>query len=129
MALRTLRVIPILRIFSVEKAREFYLDYAGFHLDWEHRFEPTAPLYMQVSRDGLALHLSEHYGDGSPGTNFQVDFEGVKELHEELSAKNYPYWRPGITETWWTTPRLVLLDPFGNKLQLCEPKPADPAAS
>jgi catechol 2,3-dioxygenase-like lactoylglutathione lyase family enzyme len=125
MALRTVRVIPILRIFSVEKAREFYLDYAGFHLDWEHRSEPTAPLYMQVSRNGLFLHLSEHYGDGSPGSSFQVDFEGVEELHAELKVKNYPYWRPGITETYWGTPRLVLLDPFGNKLQLSEPKTAD----
>jgi catechol 2,3-dioxygenase-like lactoylglutathione lyase family enzyme len=52
-------VIPILRIFSVEKAREFYLDYLGFHLDWEHRFDDNAPLYMQVSRAGLILHLCE----------------------------------------------------------------------
>ena len=44
MSPRTLQVIPILSIFSIEKAREFYLDYAGFHHDWEHRFEPTAPL-------------------------------------------------------------------------------------
>ncbi len=118
---RVLRVIPVLRIFSVGKAREFYLDYLGCHLDWEHRFEPAAPLYMQVARDGLVLHLSEHYGDGSPGANFQVDFEGVHELHAELSQKKYPYWRPGITETWWGTPRLNLLDPFGNQLRLCEP--------
>src|SRR5476651_1407791 len=26
--------IPILRIFSVEKAKEFYLDFLGFSLDW-----------------------------------------------------------------------------------------------
>jgi ribosomal-protein-alanine N-acetyltransferase len=122
MTLRTLRVIPILRIFSIEKAREFYLDYLGCKLDWEHRFDAISPLYMQVSRDGLVLHLSEHYGDGSPGTNFRVDFEGVKELHAELSAKNYPYWRPGITKTFWGMPQLNLLDPFGNKIQLCEPK-------
>lgn len=125
MGLQTLRVIPILRIFSVDKAREFYLDYAGFHLDWEHRFEPTAPVYMQISRDGLVLHLSEHYGDGSPGTRFQVDFIGVRELHAELCAKNYPYWRPGIDETFWGTPLLNLLDPFGNKPSLCEPKPTN----
>jgi catechol 2,3-dioxygenase-like lactoylglutathione lyase family enzyme len=124
MSYRTLRVIPVLRIFSIEKAREFYLDYLGCHLDWEHRFSDTAPLYMQVSRNGLVLHLSEHYGDGSPGTHFQVDFEGVQELHAELSAKNYPYWRPGITETFWGTPRLNLLDPFGNQLHLCEPAKA-----
>jgi ribosomal-protein-alanine N-acetyltransferase len=129
MSLRTLRVIPTLRIFSVEKAREFYLNYFGCHLDWEHRFNETAPLYMQVSRDGLVLHLSEHYGDGSPGTCFQVDFEGVRELHAELSAKNYPYWRPGITETYWGTPALNLLDPFGNRLHLCEPKKGESSAA
>jgi catechol 2,3-dioxygenase-like lactoylglutathione lyase family enzyme len=122
MSLRTLRVIPVLRIFSAEKAREFYIDYLGCHVDWEHRFSDSAPRYMQVSRDGLVLQLSEHYGDGSPGSNFLVHFEGVLDLHAELSAKNYPFWRPGITETWWGTPRLNLLDPFGNRLQLCEPK-------
>lgn len=127
MVLRVGRVIPILRIFSVEKAREFYLDYLGFHLDWEHRFDDNAPLYMQVSRNGLVLHLSEHYGDGSPGSSFQVDFEGVRELHAEISAKNYGYWRPGITQTFWGTDQLNLLDPFGNKIRLCEPKPAEPS--
>jgi hypothetical protein len=120
---RALRVIPVLRIFSVEKAREFYLDYAGFHLDWEHREEPDSPLYMQVSRDGLVLQLSEHYGDGSPGTCFHVEFVGVKALHAELSAKQYPYWRPGITKTFQGTPQLTLVDPFGNKLYLGEPEP------
>jgi hypothetical protein len=25
------------------------------------------PLYMQVSREGCVLHLSEHYGDATPG--------------------------------------------------------------
>jgi len=96
MSMRALQVIPILRIFSIEKAREFYLDYAGFHLDWEHRFDATAPLYMQVSRDGLVLHLSEHYGDGSPGTRFQVTYEGVREFHAELCAKNYPTGVPAL---------------------------------
>jgi catechol 2,3-dioxygenase-like lactoylglutathione lyase family enzyme len=122
MSLRTVQVIPILRIFSIEKAREFYLDYAGFHQDWEHRFEPTAPLYMQVSRDGLVLHLSEHYGDGSPGTRFQVTFTGVRALQAELSAKDYPYWRPGLSKSFWGGDQLNLLDPFGNRINLCEPK-------
>lgn len=128
MVQRAGRVIPILRIFSVEKAREFYLDYLGFHLDWEHRFDDNAALYMQVSRDGLVLHLSEHYGDGSPGCAFQVNFEGVHELHAEITAKNYRYWRPGITKTFWDTDQLILLDPFGNKIHLCELKPAESAA-
>ncbi|AIM22584.1 glyoxalase/bleomycin resistance protein/dioxygenase [Serratia sp. SCBI] len=59
--------IPILRIFSVDKAKEFYLDFLGFTLAWEHRFSEDLPLYMQVTRAGLTLHLSEHYGDSTPG--------------------------------------------------------------
>lgn len=46
MTMEARRVIPVLRIFSVEKAREFYIDFLGFTLDWENRFEEAAPLYM-----------------------------------------------------------------------------------
>jgi catechol 2,3-dioxygenase-like lactoylglutathione lyase family enzyme len=40
------RTIPILRIFSVEKAKEFYVDYLGFTVDWEHHFEDDTPAYL-----------------------------------------------------------------------------------
>ena len=56
MALTYVRTVPILRSFDEAKAREFYIDWLGFVVDWEHRFEPGLPLYMQVSRDGIALH-------------------------------------------------------------------------
>ena len=49
------KVTPILRIFDEAKAREFYVDFLGFRVDWEHRFEPGLPLYLQVSREGCAL--------------------------------------------------------------------------
>ena len=51
----------------MEKAREFYIEFLGFAVDWEHRFEGVAPVYMQVSRGNLVLHLSEHHGDACPG--------------------------------------------------------------
>ena len=59
--------IPVLRIYDIAKAKEFYVDFLGFRIDWEHRFDENAPLYMQVSRSGMKLHLSEHYGDGGRG--------------------------------------------------------------
>src|SRR5262245_64149041 len=89
-------VIPVMRIFSVEKAHEFYLDYLGFRLDWEHRFEPNLPLYMQVSRGNLVLHLTEHYGDCTPASKAIVEMKGVAEFHAELKARNYNYLRPGL---------------------------------
>jgi catechol 2,3-dioxygenase-like lactoylglutathione lyase family enzyme len=39
------RTTPILRIFDEAKAKEFYVDFLGFKVDWEHRFEETLPLY------------------------------------------------------------------------------------
>ena len=65
--MRLAPAIPIIRILSEDKAREFYLDFLGFTLQWEHRFEPGFPLYAQIRRSDLTLHLSEHHGDGTPG--------------------------------------------------------------
>lgn len=32
----TFRAIPILRIFDLAKAKEFYVDFLAFRIDWEH---------------------------------------------------------------------------------------------
>lgn len=121
------QVVPILRIFDIAKADEFYLDYLGFHVDWNHRFDDNAPLYRQISRDGLILHLSEHHGDGSPGARLRVTMRGIKAFHEELAAKNYRYMRPGLEPTPWNTLETGVIDPFGNLIRFCEPIDA-PAA-
>lgn len=121
MAISFLHTVPILRIFSVEKANEFYVGYLGFHVDWEHRFPDAVPVYMQVSRGGLVFHLSEHYGDGTPGSAVYVQMEGVEEFHRELTAKNYGYLRPGLDRTEWNTLAVNLIDPFGNKIRFNEP--------
>ena len=89
MTLAHLATIPILRSFDEAKAREFYVDWLGFTVDWEHRFEPWAPLYMQVSRAGIVFHISEHHGDGSPGAHVRVQVTGVRDYHAELIGKAY----------------------------------------
>jgi catechol 2,3-dioxygenase-like lactoylglutathione lyase family enzyme len=114
------RTIPILRIFDVPKAREFYLDYLGFRVDFEHRFHENAPLFMGVSRDGLTLFLSEHHGDGTPGTHVVVEMTGVDDLHRELHTKNYRYMNPGIQTQEWGTRELTVYDPFNNHVTFSE---------
>lgn len=47
---------PILRIIDEAKAKEFYIDFLGFEVDWEHRFDEGLPLYMQISKDGCVIH-------------------------------------------------------------------------
>jgi catechol 2,3-dioxygenase-like lactoylglutathione lyase family enzyme len=116
-ALRVEQVVPILRIFDVAKAKEFYCDYLGFRIDWEHRFADDLPLYMQVSLGRLLLHLSEHHGDGTPGSMVFVRVRGLRDFHARL-AKNYRYLRPGLEQTERGSLCVELLDPFGNRLRL-----------
>lgn len=126
MAITFAKAIPILRMFSIEKAREFYLGYLGFQVDWEHRFEPALPLYMQISRGGLLLHLTEHYGDCTPGAKVFVEMTGVAALHAELTAKDYNYLRPGLERAPWGATTVTVTDPFMNRIVFNESDPPAP---
>jgi hypothetical protein len=120
MSLQVLQTIPILRIFSVEKAKEFYVGFLGFAVDWEHRFDEKAPVYMQISRTGCVLHLSEHHGDCCPGSTVFLRVTGLDEYHREISAKGYGYLRPGIEPTCHNSNCMEVIDPFGNRIRFDE---------
>jgi len=109
-------VTPILRIFDEAKARQFYVDYLGFKVDWEHRFAPDLPLYLQIARDGCVLHLSEHHGDCCPGAALRIAVDDIDALHAGLTARHYGYARPAIEDTPWGSRELSIKDPFGNRL-------------
>jgi catechol 2,3-dioxygenase-like lactoylglutathione lyase family enzyme len=126
MAIQFGRAVPAFRIFSLDKAREFYLGFLGCKVDWEYRFAPDAPVYMQVSRDGLAFHLSEHHGDGTPGSIAYVYMTGVAAFHRELIDKKYRYNSPGLQKQEWGMTEMTVTDPFNNRITFAEPteKPA-----
>lgn len=111
---------PILRIFDIAKAHEFYVGFLGFDVQFEHRFDDNAPLYTGVSRDGCILHLSEHHGDGAPGSHLRIKVEDIAALHRELTAKKYRFARPGLEATPWKTKEVTVADPFGNRLTFYE---------
>ena len=116
------RTVPILRSFDEGKAREFYLDWLGFSVDWEHRFAPDLPLYMQVSRDGLCLHLSEHHGDATPGSHIRVQTTQIEALHAELAGRPYRNNRPGLEKPNWGGVEMTVIDPCGNRITFFAPQ-------
>jgi catechol 2,3-dioxygenase-like lactoylglutathione lyase family enzyme len=96
-------VTPVLRVFDEAAARAFYVDFLGFTVNWEHRFEPGLPLYMEVAREPVSLHLSEQHGDGCPDAavrivveDLEALYEELEALYEELDAGPYAFARPGI---------------------------------
>ncbi|HEV7132843.1 MAG TPA: glyoxalase superfamily protein [Gaiellaceae bacterium] len=110
--------IPILRMYDVDATKRFYVDYLGFRLDWQEG-DGDRPVYMRVSRGPVALDLSSHAGDGTPGTAIVVQVDDVAALHSELHSKNYPFMNPGID------PRgigreVVVIDPASNQVRFFE---------
>jgi len=108
--------IPILRSFDEAKMREFYVDFLGFEVVWEHRFDPDLPLYCEVRRAGCVLHLSEHHGDATPGARVRILDGDVDAYQAELIAKRYKNNRPGMCDQPYGTREMQVNDPFGNGL-------------
>ena len=111
---------PVLRIEDAREALEFWCETAGFTKDWEHRFEPGFPLYVQVSRGGLVLHLSQHQGDAPPGGLVFVRLEGLAAFCAELQQAGLAV---AIRDQDWGQ-EMELRDPFGNRIRFCETPPA-----
>jgi Glyoxalase superfamily protein len=113
--------IPVLRIFDEAKAKELYVDFLGFKVDWEHRFGESFPLYMQISRDLCILHLSEHHGDACPGSTLRIETTGLDDFCAVLRTKNYKYFKPGLPQAMpWGSRETTVPDPFGNRLVFYE---------
>lgn len=116
-------VVPILRSFDEGKAREFYVGWMGFKVDWEHRFEPGMPLYMQVSRGDCVLHLSEHHGDGTPGSVIRVRVDELEAFHAELQSRPYRNFRPALHDQDWGAREMFVQDGAGNRIVFFRPLP------
>ena len=110
--------IPVLRMYDVDATKRFYVDYLGFDLDWQEG-EGDRPVFMRVSRGPVALHLSSHAGDGTPGTAIVIQVDDVAALHRELHGKNYPFMNPGI-EPRGIGQEVTVLDPASNQIRFFE---------
>jgi Uncharacterized protein conserved in bacteria len=111
--------IPILRSFDEAKAREFYIDFLGFEVLFEHRFEPGLPLYLALRQGACELHLSEHFGDAAPGAALRIAVPDVDAYCRALNAKGYRHARPGVQAQPWGWREMAISDPFGNRLVFC----------
>lgn len=111
--------IPVLRIFDEAKAKEFYVGFLGFIVDWEATLCEGSPLYLQVSRGKCVIHLSEHFGDSTPGSTVRIqledaDLDGYLDM---LREANYRHARPGQAQLQsWGLREITITDPFGNRL-------------
>lgn len=118
--MRVKKIIPVLRILDENKSKEFYIDFLGFSVEFEHRHGKNYPLYIGLTKENFHLHLSEHYGDCNTGSNVRVEIEELEAFQGELLKKDYKYCKPGIEKTEFQTMEMQITDPFGNTLNFYE---------
>jgi len=112
------RVMPTLRITNYATSNKFYTAGLGFQIDWEHRFEPGFPVFMQVSRDGLAFFLTEHTGDCPVGGLIHLYVPDVDAWFGEFRQKGVAVKEPP-NEGLQGLRSMTVLDPDRNKLHIC----------
>jgi len=112
-------IVPTLRIHDAAAAKAFWVEGLGFQVDFEWRHEPGFPVFMQVSKGGVRLYLTEHEGDCvSPGLVYlyvdDVDAWQAEALARGVVAQEPPRDQP------WGNRELSLSDPDGNRLRICQ---------
>ncbi|MFV5995853.1 glyoxalase superfamily protein [Streptomyces sp. NPDC056231] len=104
-------VIPILHVKDAAVAVAWY-ERLGFTQQWEHRFGPGFPAFVEVARGRVSLFLSEHKGDARPYTLVYLRVRDVDAVADEfgVQAKDAPWAR-----------EIELRDPDGNRLRVGTP--------
>ncbi len=109
-------VIPQFRMMDAERSVPFYVGGLGFEIDWEHRYEPGFPLFMQLTREGQTIFLTEHAGDCEVGGAAYFVVPDVDACYDTFVAG-------GVTtlsrpeDTPYGTREMMVTDPDGNRLR------------
>lgn len=114
-------VTPIFQISDYQQALDFYIGWLGFRIDWEDR-SSRGPLYMQVSRGGIVLHLTSHPKESCAGAKVIAEINGLIAFHYLLTKKRSSYPSPVLQKTCWSDKvmQVEVTDPFGNILVFAE---------
>ena len=109
--------MPTLRITDYAASKAFYVDKLGFQIDWEHRFKPELPVFMQVSRSGLGLFLSAHPGDCPAGGLVHLYVQDVDAWYADFQRRGAPIHEPP-DERLPGLRTMIVRDPDGNKISV-----------
>ena len=112
--------ISTLRVKDARASEAFYRDKLGFNTTWEHDPGDGYPVFVEIKRDAVAFHLSEHEGDGPNGVSIYVNVADAVALHDELAAREVPIASAPEAMPWGETV-FTIEDPDGNKLRFGSP--------
>ena len=94
----------------------FYIDGLGFAVDWKHQFEPGFPVFVQITRAGQTLFLTEHAGDCQVGGAVYLVVPDVDDCYQQFAQRCIATLQQP-QDTPWGTREMVVVDPDGNRLR------------
>lgn len=117
-------VIPQLRTTSAKASLPFYVDGLGFKVDWAHQFEPGFPLFMQLTREGQTIFLTEHTGDCQVGGAVYFIVPDARGCFADFVRRGAPVGEAPADMPWGNC-EFLLTDPDGNRLRFSTPSEAE----
>ena len=112
--------IPVLRMLNELDAKAFYLDFLGYQVDWEHRFDASveSPLYLQIHLGESVIHLNGHADASTPTSEIRIPMHRLDEFAIFLHDKNSRFGSPMPVDPRGSGKNtdLNLEDPSGNAL-------------
>ena len=108
-------IIPTFRVSDARAAERFYCEILGFRTSWEHDPGDGYPVFIEVARDSVAIHLSEHDGDGPEGVSIYVNVADARALHAEVTGKGASASAPEAMP--WGDVVFEVTDPDGNVMR------------
>ncbi|MEK4425100.1 glyoxalase superfamily protein [Solibacillus sp. FSL K6-1523] len=112
-------VIPAFRITDYSRSKVFYIEGLGFQIDWEHRFEPHFPVFVQISKDDMTIYLTEHTEDCQIGGLIHFFVPNVENWYNELKGNKDINIMEPPNESLEGLRMMTLVDPDGNQLRIC----------
>jgi catechol 2,3-dioxygenase-like lactoylglutathione lyase family enzyme len=124
--------IPVLRIFAVDPAIQFYVDFLGCTLDFGGpNMGPGTAYFGQVSKAATTLQLAQAAYDASQGATVFIWLDGIDDWRAYLNRRRTQIpvwgpavWTPEVEPAQWDGRVLTIADPFGNHLRFSEPNDA-----
>ena len=118
-------LIPVLRMSEEAAAKAFYVDFLGFEIEWEHRFEdsPESPLYMQIRLGQAVIQLNGHAKPDTPPAELRTLVRGVQAFCNHLRSIESKIPKPSVVDPRYSGKNtdMNLIDPFENYLFFWEP--------
>ena len=110
--------IPVLRMLDEEKAKAFYLEFLGYEIEWEHRFSPDSPLYLQIRLGESVLHLDGHANGEKPPAEVRIPVHDLEGFCEFLGSRAEGRAKPVTVDPRYTGKNtdMNIEDPFGNMI-------------